>query len=477
MNGGTCHDDTAHHHHHGFKYKCECRKGFIGHRCESETQTCDDNPCRHGTCHDTLSGFKCECPLGFSGAKCEIKFNECDSSPCHNGGKCRPKGNYLFQCECPSGFMGSRCEENIDDCQGNPCANGGTCVDEVNQFRCVCVPGFVGTLCNSTVDLCLTKPCANGGTCKSINNDYKCQCRAGFTGKDCSTDIDECASQPCRNGATCINRVNSFRCVCPGGYRGAQCEDEAYATPWRDGSLTKHSVGSLHSEGRSDEEDNLSKAQIALIVILSVAMPAFVIVAAMVVICMKRRRKREQEKDDAEARKQNEQNASHTISHLHNAITLKRGATNASIGGLDSSHHNMIKNTWDKSVNNIASSISVDECLMNSSMYSSALSSAYSDNAANDCNLSQIPPLQRARSQKQLNTDPLIKNRASQIVTPKEFYNPDAKRISLLSDGSLGCHQSTGTTTTAPRWGGGCAGIPINASPTRQLGHCSPPHM
>lgn len=437
----------------------------MGRHCEKETITCADNPCQRGNCRDTSTGYKCE-----------ESTNICDHNTCENGGSCKVKGD-TFHCTCPSGFIGHRCESNVDDCQGNPCQNGGTCIDMVNQFRCQCIPGYIGSMCENKVDLCVTKPCANGGTCTNLKNDYSCTCRPGFTGRDCSVDIDECASSPCANGGTCVNRVNSFQCVCKGGYQGNQCEEESVAPPpWSVSNSSPHIANGLH-EGRSEDSKALGSLQIILIILMSILIPTIAITAAIIVLCMKRRRKLAQEKDDAEARKQNEQNASHTLSHHHNSISAKRGS---STPGLDSSSH-MIKNTWDKSVNNISSSISVDECLMNASIYGGAMSN-YSDNS--DClvvasvgsgggggcvNSGAISPLQRARSQKQLNTDIGIKQRASQIITPKELYNHDSKRCSLLSEGPLGSHPHH-------RWL--AAGVmPPSLASTRQMGQCSPPHI
>ncbi|CAD7093601.1 unnamed protein product [Hermetia illucens] len=494
LNGGTCHDNQS-----SRNYTCECKKGWTGKHCEEKTVTCSDNPCVHGKCKDVKSGFKCECPFGYSGVGCETQVDDCNPNPCENGGSCVSKEN-TFQCLCPSGFAGKHCEDNIDDCQGNPCMNGGTCVDMVNQFRCQCIPGYIGSLCAEKVDLCLTKPCANGGSCINLNNDYKCSCRPGFTGKDCSVDIDECSSSPCRNGGTCVNRVNSFHCVCPGGYHGNQCEDETYSANFDaqqfEGSQT----------GRSD---GLTSGQVVLIAILSVAMPVVAVIAAGVVLCMKRKRKRAQEKDDAEARKQNEQNASANLHHGSSASAKRSSSTGMSFND-NSTNPTIIKNTWDKSVNNISSSASVDDCLMNTSLYGAM--SNYSDNNANsECFNSIVPPLQRAKSQKQLNTDPSLMHRASQIFSNQAHQNQqgqqqqqatkeymlDSKRISVLgANGGVGgggivdtvspyCNSSARWTTQNPPVG---SQTPSGAAPTissvvsgsvasQRPIICSPSHM
>ncbi|XP_075145714.1 neurogenic locus protein delta [Haematobia irritans] len=501
QNSGTCIEG-------GSKrgYKCECTKGWSGRLCEDKVVTCSDKPCIHGSCRDTSKGFQCDCPSGYSGAMCEIHVDTCAPNPCHNGGTCSVSSNGSHKCQCPSGFTGALCEENIDDCQGNPCHNGGTCIDMVNQFRCQCVPGFLGSLCSDKVDLCLTKPCANGGTCRYLNNDFECTCRPGFTGKDCSVDIDECSSAPCHNGGTCVNRVNSFSCVCAQGFRGQQCDEESYASATFDARQYEATTRS----------DGLTSGQVILIAILSVAMPLVAVIAACVVFCMKRKRKRAQEKDDAEARKQNEQNAVATLHHnsggLSSVAVAALGVKRGSSSGLtfDNSNPNIIKNTWDKSVNNIASSGSNDECLMNSSLYGSALANYAADNNANSefCGVGQIQPLQRAKSQKQLNTDPSLMHRASQLLgavgggganggpngssshnsssshtTTKEYganssNAPEGKRISVLGESAY-CSQRW-PSLAAQGVAGGCGAASSSASVTTSGQRsivCGTPHM
>lgn len=441
LNAGTCVEDT-----YNRNYRCDCRTGWSGRHCEDRTVTCAEKPCQHGTCHDTATGFQCTCPQGYSGTNCEIQVDDCNPSPCENSGTCIRKAD-SFKCSCQAGFSGKRCEQNVDDCHGAKCFNGGTCIDMVNQYRCQCVPGFIGTNCADIVDLCITKPCANGGSCINLSNDYRCVCRAGFTGKDCSVDIDECLPEPCKNGGTCVNRVNSYHCVCPNGFRGTQCAEEAFTA-----SAVSNSQQGMQSIGRKDE---LSNGQIIAIAILSVSVPAIALIATCIVICMKKQRKRAQEKDDAEARKQNEQNATQNMHHGNSMISSKRSSSTGLSFDNTIQPPTIIKNTWDKSVNNVSGSTSVDECLMNTSLYGGM--SNYSDNTiSSDCFSAQqtqhqqqqqqqiqqqqqqlqqsiISPLQRARSQKQLNTDPSVMHRASQIIhQPKEFLI-DHKRISVVA--------------------------------------------
>lgn len=228
-------------------------------------------------------------------------MNECTSDPCLNGGSCVDEHDG-FQCVCPVGYTGTRCQTNIDDCAHRPCLNGGTCLDGLESFTCRCVPGFLGTLCQTNVDDCRTQPCANGGTCVDGINDFKCQCRVGWGGRQCTDAVpipaSPCAASPCQNGGYCTERPDirlGYQCSCPDGVGGPQCTIE-----------TSRIIG----EGA----ENMSPAQVVLIVTFSVAVPVLAFVFVLAIVCMKRRRRQERARQDEEARRQNEQNM------VHNAV-------------------------------------------------------------------------------------------------------------------------------------------------------------
>lgn len=62
-----------------------------GHNCEF--LPCEaSNPCENGAvCVEELDqdhfplGFRCHCRRGFTGPRCEINVDECSSSPCFHG--------------------------------------------------------------------------------------------------------------------------------------------------------------------------------------------------------------------------------------------------------------------------------------------------------------------------------------------------------------------------------------------------------
>lgn len=356
----------------------------------------------------TLDGgsYKCDCPRGYGGTDCEISVSRCSPNPCENDGICSETAEG-YRCSCPIGFAGDNCEINIDDCLGKPCRNGGTCIDKVNEFRCQCVPGYLGDLCENRVDICLTKPCANGGTCIQLTNDYKCNCAPGFTGRGCSVEIDECQSRPCQNGGTCVKRVHGYECRCLVGFTGTTCEEAA---------------SSAAPSARVSSETNLTTEHVVVIATISTFVPLVVLIAVGVIVCLKQRRKKEKARADEEARLQNEQNTA-------NSSFAKRTA-----------EAHMIKNSWGKCTNNVASSNlpSPDECSV--SNISVAEVDGFPKSMHQIIDGRPVYSLQRTRSQKQLNVEPGA--RASALLTAKIQHEPEyehIKRLSVMSNTSAVC--------------------------------------
>ena len=144
----------------------------------AQPTSCDPNPCVHGTCSVTSSGFSCACEAGYEGPRCAV---------------------------------------NHDDCAPNPCLHGGVCADRVNDFKCDCNgTGYSGTTCQ-TAGPCVMNPCLNGGVCNATGTTtYTCDCTGtGYEGSSCETNHNDCTATSCSGvGGRCIDLVNGFKCAC-----------------------------------------------------------------------------------------------------------------------------------------------------------------------------------------------------------------------------------------------------------------------
>eukprot|EP00794_Sanderia_malayensis_P006969 gene6969-7754_t len=207
----------------------------------TDIDSCASNPClSNGHCIDLKVGFRCECRPGFWGKRCEKEVNDCSLKPCLNGGHCLDKlGGY--SCICPHGVKGKNCEDVNDICKAGLCGSNGDCtVLADNSFKCICKNGFMGQFCESFADPCQTNPCENNGECSSLISDFNCVCRPGFTGKTCENKLNYCASQPCKNGGECTDGTNGFTCKCSNFFYGVKCEFHKHMCQHK---VCKHSVG------------------------------------------------------------------------------------------------------------------------------------------------------------------------------------------------------------------------------------------
>ena len=58
----------------------------------ADINACARSPCLSGGhCVDLKVGFRCECKQGYWGKRCEKEVDECALKPCLNGGKCLDK--------------------------------------------------------------------------------------------------------------------------------------------------------------------------------------------------------------------------------------------------------------------------------------------------------------------------------------------------------------------------------------------------
>ena len=55
-----------------------------------------------GICVNTAGSYKCDCKQGFKGRRCEVNINECESNPCQNEGTCIDERGG-FRCICMPG--------------------------------------------------------------------------------------------------------------------------------------------------------------------------------------------------------------------------------------------------------------------------------------------------------------------------------------------------------------------------------------
>nr|XP_039251316.1 vitamin K-dependent protein S-like [Styela clava] len=200
--------------------------------CISDEDQCNPFPCvRSNTaeCVDTVSSFKCVCKNGFAGRKCESPLNECLSNPCQNSAICEDEIGG-FTCFCDSNHEGIFCEIEVNDCRNTvekQCsAVGGICQqrDAGDAYTCVCNPGYQGELCKHDVDECLNSTSCEQ-ECHNTVGSFTCTCGHGFlidtTTRTTCKDIDECndVSHGCISQDFCHNTPGSFYCTCKHGFQ------------------------------------------------------------------------------------------------------------------------------------------------------------------------------------------------------------------------------------------------------------------
>ncbi|KAM3606576.1 uncharacterized protein V6R79_019083 [Siganus canaliculatus] len=249
-------------------FRCHCRRGFTGPRCEINVDECSSNPCFHGFCYDVVDGFYCLCNPGYAGLRCEQDIDDCVNSLCSTNSVCKDL-HLSYECVCHPGWEGEFCQQEIDECLSQPCKNNATCTDLLNSYKCSCSPGWTGVDCAEDMNECDSGPCLNGAQCQEshipgefsctcppffsgplcnqpydpcdplhspcLNNSTcltrsdgtaSCRCPPGFEGSRCEIDTNECSSNPCQNQGQCVDRVNSYSCDCTTGFSGLHCEDD-----------------------------------------------------------------------------------------------------------------------------------------------------------------------------------------------------------------------------------------------------------
>uniref|UniRef100_A0A665X8D2 Protein eyes shut homolog n=1 Tax=Echeneis naucrates TaxID=173247 RepID=A0A665X8D2_ECHNA len=219
-------------------FRCHCRRGFTGPRCEINVDECSSSPCLHGFCYDVVDGFYCLCSPGYAGLRCEQGVDDCVNSLCSPNSVCKDL-HLSYECFCHPGWEGEYCQQEIDECLSHPCKNNATCTDLLNGYKCLCSPGWTGVDCAEDVDECDSGPCLNGAQCQEsdIPGEFSCTCPPFFSGPLCNRPYDPCdpSHNPCLHNSTCLTRSNGTAyCRCPAGFEGSWCEidtNECFSNP------------------------------------------------------------------------------------------------------------------------------------------------------------------------------------------------------------------------------------------------------
>ncbi|XP_047458100.1 protein eyes shut homolog [Mugil cephalus] len=289
-NGAVCVEELDQDHF-PLGFRCHCRRGFAGPRCEINVDECSSSPCFHGFCYDVVDGFYCLCSPGYAGPRCDQDIDDCANSLCSINSACKDL-HLSYECVCHPGWEGEYCQREIDECLSQPCKNNATCTDLLNGYKCLCSPGWTGVDCAEDVHECDSGPCLNGAQCQEsdipgefsctcppffsgplCNQAYdpcdplhnpclhnstcltrsdgtaSCRCPAGFEGSRCEIDTNECGSNPCQNQGDCVDQVNGYSCDCKMGFSGLHCEEdinECASSPCNNAGICQDLVNKFH---------------------------------------------------------------------------------------------------------------------------------------------------------------------------------------------------------------------------------------
>ncbi|XP_046744297.1 cubilin [Diprion similis] len=211
------------------------------------TNECASNPCQNGgTCEDMIDGYKCRCREGWEGPRCNDDVNECaiyagTDLGCQNGAECTNRPG-TYECRCKGHYYGIHCTKQSMACNNEDsrdlCGHG-VCVSVSSGhagYTCICEQGWErvseeNPACIKDVDECSGKHPACSidpmVTCVNLPGSYTCGgCPAGYTGDGYRCiDIDECTVNnggcSIRPRVECLNTRGSRQCgACPSGYSG-----------------------------------------------------------------------------------------------------------------------------------------------------------------------------------------------------------------------------------------------------------------
>ncbi|CAF1051393.1 unnamed protein product, partial [Brachionus calyciflorus] len=109
---------------------------------------CLSNCSNQGKCNITNGFAFCNCRKYFIGDKCEKDLRKCSSNPCFNGGSCVEMFELnKYECLCDEMFYGKNCEFKIDVCENETCSKHGYCKDFQSKPKCICDYLFSGDKC------------------------------------------------------------------------------------------------------------------------------------------------------------------------------------------------------------------------------------------------------------------------------------------------------------------------------------------